>query len=49
MIVVALQLTTAAVNAMGACRMIQPTSLAAWLPVLIFLPFTVVSVGKLFD
>ncbi len=49
MIVVALQLTTAAVNAMGAYRMIQPTSLAAWLPVLIFLPFTVVSVGKLFD
>lgn len=49
LIVVAVQLTTVAAHAMGAYRMIQPTVLAAWLPVLIFAPFTAVSLGKLFD
>ena len=48
-IVVAVQLTTFAGQSMGAYRLIPTTALAAWLPVLVFAPFTAISLGKLFD
>ena len=48
-IVVAVQLTTFAGQSMGAYRLIEPTALAAWLPLLVFVPFTAISLGKLYD
>lgn len=48
-IVTAVQLTTFAGQSMGAYRLITPTALASWLPVLVFAPFTAISLGKLYD
>ena len=48
LIVVAVQLTTFAGQTMGAYRLITPTALASWLPLLVFLPLTAISLGKLY-
>ena len=49
LVIVALEVTTMASHAMGTYRLIPTASLAAWLPVILFLPATAFSVRKLFD
>ncbi len=49
LIVVGIEMTSLASHAMGSYRLIRPAALAAWLPVIIFLPFSAFSVRKLFD
>ena len=49
LVVVLLEITTAASHAMGTYRIIPWASLAAWLPVILFLPTTAFSLRKLFD
>lgn len=46
-IVVAVQLTTTACQFLGSANVIRPPSLAAWAPVLVFVPFAVVSMRRL--
>ena len=46
-IVGAIQLTTITCNTLGATSLIQPAALAAWIPVLIFLPFAVLAMRRL--
>ena len=48
-VIVMLEITTMASHAMGTYRLIPSASLAAWLPVILFLPTTAFSVRKLFD
>lgn len=48
-VVVALEVTTMASHAMGTYRVIPTASLAAWIPVILFLPTTAFSIRKLFD
>ena len=47
-IVAAVQLTTVAGQTMGAYRIVQPTALAAWLPILLFAPMTAFSLSRLY-
>ena len=49
LIIILMQVTTVASHAAGGLRMIQPASLAAWLPVIVFLPLSAFSLRKLFD
>ena len=46
-IVVTVQVTTMASHAMGAYSMIQPAVFSAWIPVLVFVPFVPITLGKL--
>lgn len=46
-IVVMVQLTTIASHALGAYSVIQPAVFSAWIPVLVFVPFVPVALGKL--
>ncbi len=46
-IVVGVQMTTMISHALGAYSVIQPAVLAAWIPVLVFVPFVPISLGKL--
>ena len=46
-IVVMVQLTTMASHALGAYSVIQPAVYSAWIPVLVFVPFIPVTLGKL--
>lgn len=48
LIIFSIETLTAASHSLGAYRMIQPAAMAAWLPVLVFLPFTAFSIRKLF-
>jgi lipopolysaccharide export system permease protein len=47
LIVGALQLTTIVSHSLGSYNIIQPAVLAAWLPVIVFLPFAVVAVYRI--
>lgn len=49
LVIVMLEITTMASHAMGTYQIISPASLAAWLPVILFLPLTAFSVRRLFD
>ncbi|MCH2183241.1 MAG: LptF/LptG family permease [Mariniblastus sp.] len=46
-IVVMVQLTTMASHALGAYSVIQPAVFSAWIPVLVFVPFVPITLGKL--
>lgn len=47
LIVGALQLTTIASHSLGSYNIIQPAVLAAWLPVILFLPLAIVSIRRI--
>lgn len=46
-IVAAVQLTTTACHFLGSSNVIQPAALAAWIPVLVFVPFAVIAMRRL--
>ncbi len=46
-VVAGVQLTTSACYALGASNLIQPTALAAWMPVMMFVPLASVAIRKL--
>lgn len=46
-VVLTVQMTTVASHALGAYSMIQPAVFSAWIPVLVFVPFIPITLGKL--
>ncbi len=49
LLIVLIEVSSAATTSLGSYNVIQPAALAAWIPVIIFLPFTAFSLRKLFD
>ena len=49
LIIVLMELSTAACTTLGSLGMIQPIALSAWMPVFVFLPFSAFSIRRLFD
>ena len=49
LVIILLEVTTMASHAMGSYRIIPSASLAAWIPVILFLPATALTLRKLFE
>jgi len=47
LVVIVVQLTTLACNSLGAFSLIRPAALAAWIPIIVFLPLAILSLRRL--